>query len=56
MMDIKHGAAAVQPVELSFKIVIENSLVLDVQNHRPVVVQESSAPTLEFFEWPRQDE
>jgi hypothetical protein len=53
-MDIKR-AMAVQPVELSFKIVTGNGLVFDVQDHQPVVAQDSSAPSLEFFELPKQD-
>jgi len=54
MIDIKPGSA-VQPAELSFKIVTDNGLVLDVQDRQPVVVQDSSAPPLEFFELPKQD-
>jgi len=54
MMDIKRGTA-VQPVELSFKIVTDNGLVLDAQDHQPMVVQDSGAPPLEFFEFPKQD-
>jgi len=54
MIDIKPGSAG-QPVELSFKIVTDNGLVLDVQDHQPVVVQDSSAPPLELFELPKQD-
>ena len=54
MMDIKRGAAG-QPVELSFKIVTDNGLVLDGQDHQPMVVQESVVQPLEFFELPKQD-
>ena len=54
MMDIKPGTA-VQPAELPFKIVTDNGLVLDAQDHQPMVVQESVAPPFEFFELPKQD-
>jgi len=54
MMDIKRGTA-VQPAELPFKIVTDKGLVLDAQDHQPMVVQDSGAPPLEFFELPKQD-
>jgi hypothetical protein len=53
-MDIKRGAA-VQPVELPFKIVTDKGLVVNVRAHQPKVVQDSSAPRIEFFELPKQD-
>jgi hypothetical protein len=54
MMDIKPGAA-VQPAELPFKIVSDRGLVLDAQDHQHMVVQDSGAPPLEFFELPKPD-
>jgi len=54
MMDIKRGTA-VQPAELPFKIVTDKGLALDAQDHQPMVVQDSSAPPLEFFQLPKQD-
>ena len=54
MMDIKRGTA-VQSAELPFKIMTDRGLVLDAQAHQPMLVQDSSAPPLEFFELPKQD-
>jgi hypothetical protein len=45
----------VQPVELPFKITTDSGLVLNAQDHQPMVVQDSGAPPLEFFELPKQD-
>jgi len=53
-MDTKRGTA-VQPAELPFQIVTDKGLVLDAQDHQPIVVQESVVQLLEFFELPKQD-
>jgi hypothetical protein len=53
-MDTGRGTAE-HPAELPFKIVTDKGLVLDVQDHQPAVVQDSSAPPLEFFELPKQN-
>jgi hypothetical protein len=47
-MDIKPGTA-VQPAELLFKSVSDRGLVLDAQDHQPMVVQESVVQPLLFF-------
>ena len=54
MMGTRRGTA-VQPAELPFKIVTGNGLVLDAPDHQPVIVQDSKAPPLEFFELPKQN-
>ena len=54
MLDIKRGTA-VQPVELPFKITTDSGLVLDAQDHQPMVVKDSGTPPLDFFELPKQD-
>ena len=53
-MDTGRGTAE-HPAELPFKIVTDKGLVLDVQDHQPMVVQESVVQPLEFFELPKQD-
>lgn len=50
----KMRGTAVQPAELPFKIVTEDGLVLEVQNHHPVAGQDPAAPSLEFFELPKE--
>lgn len=50
----KMRGTAVQPAELPFKIMSDKGLVLDTQDHHPMVAQDSGAPPLEFFEWPKQ--
>jgi len=51
----KMRGTAVQPAELPFRIVTDKGLVLDAQDHQPIVVQESVVQPLEFFELPKQD-
>ncbi len=51
----KMRGTAVQPAELPFKIVTDKGLVLDAQDHQPIVVQESVVQPLEFFELPKED-
>ena len=50
----KMRGTPVQPAELPFKIVADKGLVLDAQDHQPVVVQESPVQPLEFFELPKE--
>ena len=51
----KMRGTAVQPVELPFTIVTDEGLVLDAPDHQPMIAQDASARSLEFFELPRQD-